>query len=103
MDHEPESGVLALLEQCLVGRVGGPDGRLVNIRRLSKWTSEMWRVRGEVEIIELGAPYVGFIFQTKQMAVDVRSRRWFVDNLPLFLDWWSPIGLCRCGAATEEI
>ena len=57
-----------------MGRVGELEGRIVNIRRLSEWTSEAWRDRGDVEIMKLGGSYLGFIFQTKKMAAE--ERRW---------------------------
>ena len=32
----------------------------------------------------------------------MRTRRWFMDMEPLFLDWWSPVGLCHRGKDNES-
>ena len=101
VESNPKSNLMEVLGRCLVGRVGVPEGRKINIRQASEWMAKNWKGK-RVEILELGGPYIGFIFPSKKMVEVMRTGRWFMETEPLFLDCWSPLGLCHCRKSEGE-
>ena len=83
VDHVPGSNLMEVLGRCLGGRVGGPEGKVANIRKMSEWIATEWREL-RVELLELGGSYVGLIFPIKNLVTEIQQKRWFLDNAPLF-------------------
>ena len=79
VDHRPGSIIGKVLDRCLVGRLGGPEGHIAEVSRVEKWVAKEWKEK-EVELVELGGSCVGFIFPTRRIAEKTQTERWVIGN-----------------------
>lgn len=96
VEEDSCEGILRFLERCLVGRVGGLDFPIPSKDWLQNWVDQRWRTAGGVRVVDMNGKFFLFEFPSKEEAGRIlREKNWYVQQEPLFLDKWDPVGCCH--------
>uniref|UniRef100_A0A5B7BKB9 DUF4283 domain-containing protein n=1 Tax=Davidia involucrata TaxID=16924 RepID=A0A5B7BKB9_DAVIN len=83
------------MENCLVGRVGTPDGSIPESHKLQKWVDSKWGVPAGVSVLAMHGALFMFVFPSIVEASRIlRNRDWTLDGAPVFLDRWVAASCC---------